>query len=72
MQMEVSPSTSTIPVQFNNIEVKKNWNALFRCYLPESVDDVLEFKASVMKALPTSVANRNGVIPANTTAAYTP
>jgi hypothetical protein len=40
------------PGAINNIEVKENWNALFRCYLPKSVDEVLDFKASVIKALP--------------------
>ena len=40
------------PGAINNIEVKENWNALFRCYLPESVDKVLEFKESVVKNLP--------------------
>jgi hypothetical protein len=40
------------PGAINNIEVPKNWNGLFRCYLPESVDKVLEFKAEVMKTLP--------------------
>jgi hypothetical protein len=37
------------PGAINNIEVPENWNALFRCYLPETVDKVLEFKAEVMK-----------------------
>jgi hypothetical protein len=40
------------PGAINNLEVVENWNGLFRCYLPESVDKVREFKAEVMKALP--------------------
>ena len=40
------------PGAINNLEVVENWNGLFRCYLPESVDSILEFKAEVMKKLP--------------------
>lgn len=40
------------PGAINNLEVVENWNGLFRCYLPDSVDSVLEFKKGVMKALP--------------------
>jgi hypothetical protein len=40
------------PGAINNLEVVENWNGLFRCYLPESVDNILEFKAGVMKNLP--------------------
>ena len=36
----------------NNMDVVERWIGLFRCYLPKSVDKVLEFKAEVMKALP--------------------
>jgi len=28
----------------NNLEVAENWNGLFRCYLPESVESILKFK----------------------------
>jgi len=34
------------------MDVVERWIGLFRCYLPKSVDKVLEFKAEVMKALP--------------------
>ncbi|MBT8351371.1 MAG: DUF1214 domain-containing protein [Deltaproteobacteria bacterium] len=40
------------PGAINNLEVVENWNGLFRCYLPDSVDSILEFKADVMKKLP--------------------
>jgi len=40
------------PGAVNNLEVVENWNALFRCYLPNSVDEILEYKADVMNALP--------------------
>jgi hypothetical protein len=40
------------PGAINNLEVVENWNGLFRCYLPESVESVLEFKKVVMKNLP--------------------
>lgn len=35
----------------NNLEVVENWNGLFRCYLPESLESVLEFKESFPKPL---------------------
>ncbi|MGB2335878.1 MAG: DUF1254 domain-containing protein [Alcanivorax sp.] len=28
----------------NNIQVKENWNALFRCYLPVSVEEMVEYR----------------------------
>ena len=28
----------------NNLEVPENWNALFRCYLPTSVESILEYQ----------------------------
>lgn len=40
------------PGSINNLDVVENWNGLFRCYLPDSVEEVLEFKAGVMKTLP--------------------
>lgn len=40
------------PGAVNNIDVVENWNALFRCYLPNSVDEVLAFQAEVEKAMP--------------------
>lgn len=43
------------PGAINNIEVKENWNALFRCYLPESVERVIEFKKSVVSNLPKGI-----------------
>jgi len=43
------------PGAINNLDVVENWNGLFRCYLPGSVDKVLEFKAEVMKALPKGI-----------------
>jgi hypothetical protein len=43
------------PDATDNLEVVENWNGLFRCYLPESVDSVLEFKSGVMNALPEGV-----------------
>jgi hypothetical protein len=35
-----------------NLEVAEHWNGLFQCYLPESVDSILEFKARVLENLP--------------------
>lgn len=35
----------------NNLDVVKNWNGLFRCYLPESVESILEFKKQFPKPL---------------------
>lgn len=43
------------PGAINNLEVVENWNGLFRCYLPESVDSILEFKEDVMKKLPKGI-----------------
>ena len=40
------------PDAINNLDVVENWNGLFRCYLPESVESILEFKASVVANLP--------------------
>jgi len=40
------------PGAINNLEVVENWNGLFRCYLPETVDSIREFKAEVIKKLP--------------------
>lgn len=31
----------------NNLMVPENWNALFRCYLPESLDSILAFEKEV-------------------------
>ncbi len=40
------------PGAINNLEVVENWNGLMRCYLPDSVDKILEFKSEVVKMLP--------------------
>jgi hypothetical protein len=40
------------PGAINNLDVVENWNGLFRCYLPESVDSILEFKKIVVTHLP--------------------
>ena len=40
------------PGAINNLEVVENWNGLFRCYLPESVESVLEFQGKIMKNMP--------------------
>ena len=41
------------PGAINNLDVVENWNGLFRNYLPESVDKVLDFQSEVLKALPS-------------------
>lgn len=33
----------------NNIKVPKNWNALFRCYLPTSVPSMIAYKEDFVK-----------------------
>ncbi|GGF39843.1 DUF1254 domain-containing protein [Echinicola rosea] len=33
----------------NNIKVPKNWNALFRCYLPASVPSIIEYRKDFVK-----------------------
>jgi len=33
----------------NNIKVPKNWNALFRCYLPVTVESIVEYKENFIK-----------------------
>ncbi|WP_435135842.1 DUF1214 domain-containing protein [Formosa sp. A9] len=33
----------------NNIKVPKNWNALFRCYLPSSVPSIVEYRKDFVK-----------------------
>ncbi|MBT7300013.1 MAG: DUF1214 domain-containing protein [Victivallales bacterium] len=40
------------PNAINNLEVVENWNGLFRCYLPDSVESILEFKETAIKNLP--------------------
>ena len=40
------------PGAINNLEVVENWNGLFRCYLPESVESILEYQAMIMKNSP--------------------
>lgn len=40
------------PGAINNLEVVENWNGLMRCYLPDSLDKILEFESDVKKALP--------------------
>ncbi len=37
------------PNDINNIQVPKNWNALFRCYLPTSVESITEYKKDFVK-----------------------
>lgn len=36
----------------NNIETSENWNALFRNYLPVSLDSILDFQKEVTSSLP--------------------
>ena len=33
----------------NNIDVPENWNALFRCYLPSSVESIVSYKDNFVK-----------------------
>ncbi|MCY1247249.1 hypothetical protein D9M72_605640 [compost metagenome] len=37
------------PDAINNIKVPKNWNALFRCYLPSSVEGIVEYRKDFVK-----------------------
>ena len=37
------------PSDINNIRVTENWNALFRCYLPVSVENILAYKENFVK-----------------------
>ncbi|MBJ2127292.1 DUF1214 domain-containing protein, partial [Flavobacterium sp. IB48] len=37
------------PDAINNIKVPKNWNALFRCYLPSSVETIVEYRKDFVK-----------------------
>ena len=37
----------------NNLKVVKNWNGLFRSYLPESVESILKFKKEFLKHRPS-------------------
>ncbi len=59
------------PGAINNLDVVANWNGLFRCYLPESVDSILKFKSEVMQVLPTSDNGRTAAASAAKKPSYT-